>query len=541
MKSISIKMRLILLSGVSLLAITFVGLLGFYGMEKGATSLKTLGDHRLPSMITFMALSNAQLSIKVMNRNVMLLDPKEDNSETIQKLTAKRKDIFNKIKALWGQNESIEAMPQAEKDLIILRQAFPEWIRGNQQLDLLLDALSVPHLATETQRKLLQEYSDQVKLNAKQSALTLDASEKLVELNQKLIKQDYNNELLTVKNTTHRLLLLSGLAFILVSAMAFILTRSILTPLSQMQSAMISIERNMDFTSGIQVVRSDEIGQIALAFNRLIDTARKAFIKISDNASTLASAAEEFSAVSTQMSSNAALTANKSKEVSHSASEVSNNTQIVAAGVEEMGSSIREISINTIRASNISHQAAEMATHTNLTMAKLGESLVQIGGVLTVISSIAEQTKLLALNANIEAARAGEFGKGFSVVANEVKELARQTAKATQEIGANISSIQTDGQGAIDSIDEISKVVNQIKDVSNQIASAVEEQAATTGEMSKSVSTVASSTLEIASSISSVSEAAQSTTLGARHSHEAATELARIATELKNLVSRFVV
>jgi methyl-accepting chemotaxis protein len=174
-------------------------------------------------------------------------------------------------------------------------------------------------------------------------------------------------------------------------------------------------------------------------------------------------------------------------------------------------------------------------------MEKLGASSSQIGGVLKVISSISEQTNLLALNATIEAARAGELGKGFAVVANEVKELARQTAKATQEISGSITAIQGDAKGAMDSIAEISAIINKINDISSIIASAVEEQAATTGEMSRSVSTAARSSSEIASNIVSVSEAAQSTTQGASHTQIAANELAKIASELQNLVSRFSV
>ena len=174
-------------------------------------------------------------------------------------------------------------------------------------------------------------------------------------------------------------------------------------------------------------------------------------------------------------------------------------------------------------------------------MAKLGESSTEIGSVLKVISSIAEQTNLLALNATIEAARAGELGKGFAVVANEVKELARQTAKATEEISGSITAIQSDTNGAMVSIEEISNIINKINDISSLIASAVEEQAATTGEMGRSVSTAAASSANIASNIGTVSEAAQSTTEGAANTQVAASDLAKIASELQDLVSRFKV
>jgi methyl-accepting chemotaxis protein len=297
-----------------------------------------------------------------------------------------------------------------------------------------------------------------------------------------------------------------------------------------------------DFTAEVPLAGKEGFFlDISTQVNRLIDTSRKAFQAISKNATALASSSEELAAVSMQMSSNAEETAAQAKVVSGAAVEVSSNTQTVAAGVEEMSASIREISINAVEASTVANQAVQIAQRTNTTMAKLSESSTEIGSVLKVISSIAEQTNLLALNATIEAARAGELGKGFAVVANEVKELARQTAKATEEISGSITAIQSDTNGAMVSIEEISNIINKINDISSLIASAVEEQAATTGEMGRSVSTAASSSANIASNIGTVSEAAQSTTEGAANTQVAASDLAKIASELQDLVSKFKV
>jgi methyl-accepting chemotaxis protein len=181
----------------------------------------------------------------------------------------------------------------------------------------------------------------------------------------------------------------------------------------------------------------------------------------------------------------------------------------------------------------------KVADRTNVTIAKLGESSAEIGNVIKVITSIAQQTNLLALNATIEAARAGEAGKGFAVVANEVKELAKQTAKATEDISRKIEAIQEDTTSAVDAIAQITTIIHQINDLQNTIASAVEEQTATTGEISRNVGEAAHGSNGIAQNISSVAQAARSTTEGASNTKSAADNLSRIAVDLQKLVAQF--
>ena len=261
--------------------------------------------------------------------------------------------------------------------------------------------------------------------------------------------------------------------------------------------------------------------------------------QINSNTTRVASSSEELSAVSMQMSSNAEETSVQAKFVADAADRLSSNTQMVATGIEEMSASIREISLNTVQASTVANQAVDVAKSTNETMSKLGKSTMEIGNVLKVISSIAEQTNLLALNATIEAARAGELGKGFAVVANEVKELARQTAKATEEIGGSISVMQADAKGALASIEQITAIINKMNEISGIIASAVEEQAATTAEINRNVSEAATGSTEIAKNIKSVADAAKSTTEGASNSQQAASDLSKIAVDLEGAVAKF--
>ncbi|EMB15166.1 methyl-accepting chemotaxis sensory transducer with Pas/Pac sensor [Rhodopirellula europaea 6C] len=266
---------------------------------------------------------------------------------------------------------------------------------------------------------------------------------------------------------------------------------------------------------------------------------RDAMNLIGENATALAGASEELSAVSTQMSGNATETSSQANVVSAASEQVSMNVGTVSTGVEEMNAAIREIAKNAADAAQVSQQAVSVANTTNGTIAKLGESSIEIGKVVNVITSIAEQTNLLALNATIEAARAGEAGKGFAVVANEVKELAKETAKATEDISLKIDAIQHDTDGAVTAIREISEVIDQINDISSTIASAVEEQTATANEMGRNVAEASRGAGEIAQNITSVASAAESTTQGASNTQQAAAEMSRMAAELQELVTRF--
>ncbi|MGE3704427.1 MAG: methyl-accepting chemotaxis protein [Vicinamibacterales bacterium] len=294
-----------------------------------------------------------------------------------------------------------------------------------------------------------------------------------------------------------------------------------------------------DLTQSIAVKGEDAVGQMASGLSTFLGDLRNSISAIGQNASALASSAEELTAVSQQMGANAEETSAQANVVSAASEEVSKNVQTVATGTEEMSASIKEIAKNANEAAKVATAAVKVAESTNNTVAKLGESSAEIGKVIKVITSIAQQTNLLALNATIEAARAGEAGKGFAVVANEVKELAKETAKATEDISQKIEAIQTDTKGAVDAIGQISQIINQINDISNTIASAVEEQTATTNEIGRNVTEAAKGSAEIAQNITGVAQAARSTTDGANDTQKAAGQLSKMANDLQGLVSRF--
>ncbi|MET0423814.1 MAG: methyl-accepting chemotaxis protein [Actinoplanes sp.] len=290
-------------------------------------------------------------------------------------------------------------------------------------------------------------------------------------------------------------------------------------------------------TTGLTI--GDETGQMGRALDTALVKLRSTVSTIDGSAVALSSAAAELSEVSTQIASSAEQTSAQARNVSSATEQISRSVDTVSAGGEEMGAAIREISENASEAARIAADAVTLTTATSATMAKLNDSSAQIGDVIKVITSIAEQTNLLALNATIEAARAGESGKGFAVVATEVKELAMETAKATEDISRRVQAIQADTGGAVTAIEEISQVIARISDFQTTIASAVEEQTATTSEMNRSVGEAAAGTGEIAFSITGVADAARLTSDGVGKSRHASTELSRMSQDLTQMVAGF--
>jgi methyl-accepting chemotaxis protein len=296
-----------------------------------------------------------------------------------------------------------------------------------------------------------------------------------------------------------------------------------------------------DLTHEITQNGDDAIGQMAGGLKTLLKNLKNDMSSISETAQVLSSSSEELTATGQQMGAAAEETSAQANVVSGASEEISTSVQIVATGTEEMSASIREISRNATEAARVAGEAVQVAENANKNVTKLGESSEEIGQVVKVITSIAEQTNLLALNATIEAARAGEAGKGFAVVANEVKELANQTAKATDEISQKINTIQIDSQNSVQAIGEIGTIINNINDISNTIASAVEEQTATTAEMERNVQQAARGSQEINQNITGVATAANETSTGVSQSQQATQELSKMAVSLQEMVSKFKV
>ncbi|MGA2997223.1 methyl-accepting chemotaxis protein [Bradyrhizobium sp.] len=359
------------------------------------------------------------------------------------------------------------------------------------------------------------------------------------------------------------------LALLVVGGLFFLVGRSIVTPINAMTMAMRKISGGDTSTSIPALERGDEVGAMAqsvkvfkdnmIEATRLrgeqdvlkaqADTERKSLlVRMADefergvraSLDSLSSAASNMQATSKSMSSTASEASHQATSVAAVAEQASANVQTVAAATEELSSSVSEIGRQVTQSTEIAGQAVAEANRTNVTVQGLSAAAQKIGDVVKLISDIASQTNLLALNATIEAARAGEAGRGFAVVANEVKSLASQTAKATDEISAQVGAMQGATTEAVQAIEGIGRTIGAINDITSAISLAVEQQGSATQEIARNVQEAALGTGQVSSNIAAVNHAAEKTGSASNEVLASADQLSKQAVNLRADVDKFL-
>ncbi|GLY14426.1 chemotaxis protein [Kineosporia sp. NBRC 101677] len=334
--------------------------------------------------------------------------------------------------------------------------------------------------------------------------------------------------------------LMALLALAAAGIVTFLISRWVLRPFERARDRMAQIaDGDGDLTARLDESRDDEAGQLGAAFNRFCTKVARAISSINDASGSLSGSAGELTAVAGRLRSAADETALRAGEASTATGVVTQGIHGLATGSEELNAAIGEIARNAGRAASVVAEAVEVAGAAKSEVVQLESTAAEVGVAVQLITAIAEQTNLLALNATIEAARAGAAGKGFAVVATKVKELALQTARATEEISNRVDAIRSSTESAASSIGQIQGVVGQIDEVSASIAGAVEEQSATTQEMSRNSSEAARSAQEIHTTVESVSAVAARTTNDAQTAQDAAARLEQLAAHLQGLVGSF--
>jgi len=517
--------------GTILALMVFVATAGYLKSDDIRRSQDAAFEVRIPSLKSAITLQRDLNQTQVKGRQAILAGTEPARLEATKKLfdgtwIDVEKDIvvMDELAPKWNLQASRDQLNEIKKQLPLLRAVQEAAIK--HAVDGGPDA--VIKAGNES-----ADHATPINIAMKQSLGSMAESfDKLVDQNKEDLRADNRSLNLTMAASTFAALSIGIYVAIFLSRGIARATQSVLVQAEAIAAG--------DLTRDDLRIRSqDELGDLTRATNEMSGSLKRMILAIKENAEQVTSASEALNTTSQQITASSEETSAQADVVSKAAQAVSQNLRTVATGAEEMEGSIKEIAKNATEAASVATSAVKVAESTTATVFKLGESSSEIGQVIKVITSIAQQTNLLALNATIEAARAGEAGKGFAVVANEVKELAKETARATEDISHKIEAIQADTKAAVDAIASISKVINQVNDISGTIATAVEEQNATTNEMSRNINEAAQGSGEITSNIVGVAEAAQGATHGANDTQKAAQQLVETSSRLRKLVGQF--
>lgn len=510
-----------------LLSLTaFIGLFALLKLSAVRATTVDMSDRRVPAMQSLAELQTGLMQYRVSEMSyVFLNDPDERdlrtaNMESGMALAIKAEAEFEPFIDNGDERKVFEAIKQDVDDCRMETQTILGFTHKNDVANATSEVLGS---AAGAFSQLMSDVQAEIDLKVKGAAEAKAASAAV-----------YRRSVLWIVAA----LLTSTIASL---CLAIATTRSFAGPVRDLGEVVRRIAGGGITSVDLPVHSADEIGELANNVNVMQQNLRRMIASVFMSAEKMALASEEFSVTNRQITASSLEASAQANGATATTENLKHSLQTVAAGTEEMSATIQDIAKNATESARVAGDGVQTVEATNAAIAKLGESSAQIGEVIKVITSIAGQTNLLALNATIEAARAGEAGKGFAVVANEVKELAKQTALATEDISHKISAIQADTKLSVSAMAKIGGIIGHINDITTTIATAVEEQSATTDEMARNVTEAAKGSSEIAKNIEAVAQAAETTSAGVTGSQKAAEELAKMSVELHAMVSQFKV
>jgi methyl-accepting chemotaxis protein len=553
MNDLSIKAKVTISFAALLIVVAVLGIFSVYELSAVNNTSTEMAENWMPSIDTIGRMNTLAGDIRI-SETMHVLQTTPEGMADQERLLDTALSAFAALQAKY------EPLISSDEERAIYRDFLNYWDRFEESRKQVL-ALSRQNQNVEA-RDLLNGNSRDLYEKAG------DRLQALVDLNDRggQAASDRGNSLYSFSRNLVLAVIAGALG--LTFALAHLLVRSVATPIKAMTAAMTRLGSGDKTIEVSGVERGDEIGGMAKALQIFKDTAieadrlaalqaaeqeararRSATIEALTSAfdeeatavvRTVAAAASEMRATASAMSSTAEETARQAGTVASASEQASANVQTVASAAEELASSVTEITRQVTESGRITGEAVTQAERSGQLVKVLAEAAQKIGAVVNLITEIAAQTNLLALNATIEAARAGEAGKGFAVVASEVKNLANQTARATDEIAAQIASIQQATGETVGSIEQISAVITRIDEITSTIAAAVEQQGVATREISRNVQQAAEGTREVSANILQVNEGSQHTGTASSQMQSASAELAEQAENLRTQVERFI-
>ena len=558
-KNLKIRAKLTLGFSVMILFMVGIGFNGYWSAKKINAIVEDSTQVNMPILDYLLQTDRDLQQLLVAERSMIFANAKSDLFKTLvqeyDENLKQAEERFSKFKALVESEDAKAIIPKFEK-------AQKEWKEISRRVvdGRVADTREGRREALDLTLTLAKEKFDEMR----------GYIDQMTEASFANFEKEAEIGAATQKKTVFSIILVTGIGMLVGMLLSWLISKGITKPVNDAVAGLKDIaEGEGDLTTRLNVVSNDEVGELAKWFNTFMEKLQNVIKDVVNNTETISSSSAELSAISEQMSSGAEETSTKTNAaavateemnatmntIASTMEEASTNIGMVASAAEQMASSINEIAQNSEKASSITGGAVTLAKNSSDRVEGLGKSAQEISKVTETITEISEQTNLLALNATIEAARAGEAGKGFAVVANEIKELARQTAEATNEISKRIEGIQDSISGTITDIEQVPKVINEVNEIVSTIATAVEEQSVTTKEIASNVTQASQGVQEVTENV------AQSSTVSADLSREvsevnqasgeiassssqvslSAVDLSKVSEHLKTLVGQFKV
>lgn len=517
LRTLTVTRRLGILGGAGFLAAALIGAMGLVAARHLGNLEASMADQSRAQMLV-RELDTRASELKVDGYKAAVRPHAADEKA---ELVDDTETVTTRLKAL----AELDLGADPPKELAALGPAFQDYVTG---IGAYVDA------AIADQASARKNWEDIQKAN--------DATDEAV--GAAIDALDARGESLAAEQDSARNVLVWTIGVILVVCAAILValtvmfTRSIRRRVQAMDDV-LAAAANGDLTVRTADRSQDEIGRMGRAVDELLGRLATVLSGIADAGRRLGETSHGLESTATAVVSSARNSSEQAQDVETAAADVSKHVQSAAAGAQEMGASIDEIARNAQEAARVATGAVDVLESTTETMVKLAESSKEIGDVVRLITSIAEQTNLLALNATIEAARAGDAGKGFAVVADEVKQLAQETARATEDIAGRVQAIQDDSEQTNSAIGGFASVITQINEYQTTIASAVEEQTATTHEMNTGINDAAQGSTRIADGMTLIAASARETATQIEGTRTSARELSQLSEELISGVAQF--
>jgi methyl-accepting chemotaxis protein len=507
-----------------------VGYFGLGGLAAFIDATENMSDVRLPAVQSTVSLKAAISEIKSAERTLIVQNLSQGERNTQYNKLETAFNDFNRNCKIY------QALPKSGSEEKL-------WAKFIQQSDILKSQ-------SDKFISLSKDYDKRVKTNSSQLNAELikislqDLSDsfnkiesvtgQIIDSNIKYAESGKTETLGLISKTKISIIIATGIGLIFAAWFSSFISKNVIKKPFQ---ELISVFNNVisgDLRKTIIVKSNDEIGIVSQYLNKLIESQRQQIIKIFDNTKSVTESSQKLFEISKKTAVASDNLLNQSNTAAVSSEQISTNLNTVSSASEEVSSSITEISSNSNSAFKLTEEANNKANFASEVMNRLGASSAEIGNIIKVITTISEQTNLLALNATIEAARAGETGKGFAVVANEVKELAKETSKATDDITGRIKTIQSETNDAINVITEIIESTKQVSNITGAIASSVEQHTITTNEINRNLTEASRGAALIAKTNAGIAQGADEYALLSSQVEVAASDLKKSADELES-------